>query len=108
MGSVFFPILSGIVIQKSWMAFWATVLSRAKGPQQASPGQARNERRPGYCNQRRPSPEGARQIVQPFQGFVPFARFPQGVALGWLVTGLWPGTPLLSREIGSKMSESAK
>jgi hypothetical protein len=55
--------------------------------QQASPGQARHERRPGYRIQKGQSPEGARQVAPPLQGFVRDGRLTQGVALGWYVAG---------------------
>ena len=70
---------------------------RAKGPGQASPEQARNERRPGYRVKTEQSPEKAAQVVAPLQGFFRFqnatqggVRVRRGLALGWLVQGLWP------------------
>ncbi len=79
------------------LGFWA------KGPAQASPGQARHERRPGSCIQNGQSPERATHVVTPFQGFVSFLRFPQGVALGWLASGLWPAEPP-SPEVPNRIS----
>jgi len=54
---------------------------------QASPGQARHERRPGSCVHQGPSPERATHVVTPLQGSIRDGRFSQGVALGWLVVG---------------------
>ena len=54
---------------------------------QASPGQARYERRPGSYVHPGPSPERAAHVVTPLQGLVRDGRFSQGVALGWLVVG---------------------
>jgi hypothetical protein len=54
---------------------------------QASPGQARQERRPGSCVHQGPSPERATHVVTPLQGLVRDGRFSQGVALGWVVAG---------------------
>ena len=53
---------------------------------QASPGQARHERRPGSCVHQGPSPERGTHVGTP-QGLVRDGRFSQGVALGWLVAG---------------------
>ena len=58
--------------------------SAAGGPKarsQASPGQ-----RPGSWVKMKPSPERARPLGSPFQGWFVFSPISQGVALGWLVS----------------------
>ena len=79
------------------MHFERDAALRAKGPAQASPGQARDERRPGSCGKKEQCPEGAPHGVTPLQGVVHFldrsqggVRVRRGLALGWLVKGLWP------------------
>jgi hypothetical protein len=54
---------------------------------QASPGQARQERRAGSCVHQGPRPERATHVVTPLQGLVRDGRYSQGVALGWVVVG---------------------
>src|SRR6185436_13836478 len=52
----------------------------------------------GSHGNKRQSPEGAAQVVSPLQGLVHSSggsqgggRVRRGLALGWLVSGLWPG-----------------
>src|SRR6185436_7010788 len=52
----------------------------------------------GSHGNKRQSPEGAAQVVSPLQGLVDSShgsqggvRVRRGLALGWLVSGLWPG-----------------
>ncbi len=84
---------------------------QANGLRQASPGQARNERRPGSWN---------KECAKPQRGFAktgchaPLGRGPdllrgsqggvrvrRGLALGWLVSGLWPASPTVVMPVRS-------
>ena len=68
---------------------------QAKDLQQASPGQARHERRPRKAVPHDPRPERAAHPATPFQGLICFGCNTQGgarssLALGRLASGLWP------------------